>query len=149
MAEFTLTVNDEKRTVDVDADTMLLWVLRDELGLTETKFGCGKAECGTCTVLIEGKPTRSCSTTIAQVNGKSVTTMEGLLADSHHPLQKAWNDGVIPECDYCQPGQTLAAAALLARNPHPTKKDVKKALSGIDCHCNAHKRIRKLIVDSD
>ena len=149
MPEFTLTVNDQKRTVDVDADTMLLWVLRDNLGLTETKFGCGKAECGTCTVLVEGKPVRSCSTSIAQVNGKSVTTFEGLLADADHILQKAWNDGTIPECDYCQPGQILAAAALLARIPHPAKGDVKKALSGIECGCKTRKRIKKLLVEKD
>ncbi len=149
MPEYSLTVNNETRTVDVAADTMLLWVLRDHLGLNETKFGCGMAECGTCTVLVDGKPTRSCLTFVAQVAGKSITTIEGLAADPNHPLQKAWNDGQIPECDYCQPGQILAAAALLARNPNPTKKDVKKALSGIDCHCDGHKRIRKLIVNAD
>jgi aerobic-type carbon monoxide dehydrogenase small subunit (CoxS/CutS family) len=125
----------------------LLWVLRDHLGKTETKFGCGMAECGTCMVLIDGKLARSCSTTIAEVNGKAVTTIEGLADDPNHPLQKGWADGKIPECDYCQPGQTLAAAALLAQNPHPSKKDVKKALAGIPCRCDGRKQIRKLIMD--
>ena len=145
MPEFTLTVNSETRTVDAQADTMLLWVLRDHLGLTETRFGCGMAECGTCMVLVEGRIARSCATTIAQVAGKEVTTIEGLKADANHLLQKAWADGTIPECDYCQPGQTLAAAALLARNPHPSKGEIKKALSGILCRCDAHKQISELL----
>jgi aerobic-type carbon monoxide dehydrogenase small subunit (CoxS/CutS family) len=146
MPEFTLTVDSQKHTVDVEADMPLLWVLRDHLGKTETKFGCGMAECGTCMVLVDGKLTRTCATPIAQVNGKNVTTIEGLLADSNHPLQKAWADGAIPECDYCQPGQTLAAAALLAQNPHPSKKEVKKALAGILCRCDGRKQIRDLLM---
>ena len=147
MPEFTLTVNSHERTVDVQADTMLLWVLRDHLGLTETKFGCGMAECGACTVLIDGKPARSCVTPIAQAAGKAVTTIEGFAADASHPLQKAWTNGQIPECDYCQPGQTLATAALLARNPHPSKGEIKKALSGILCRCDGRKRIMQLLID--
>ena len=145
MPKFTLTVNSQQYTVDVQPDTMLLWVLRDQLGLTETKFGCGMAECGSCMVLVDGKTTRSCATAITQVAGKEVTTIEGLKADASHPLQKACTDGLIPECDYCQPGQTLAAAALLSRNPRPSKSEINKALSGILCRCDAHKRIGELL----
>jgi len=147
MPEFTLTVDGEEHTVDVEAEMPLLWVLRDHLGKTETKFGCGMAECGTCMVMVEGKLTRSCATPIAQVNGQEVTTIEGLAADPNHPMQKAWAEGEIPECDYCQPGQILAAAALLAQNPHPSKKEVKKALSGILCRCDGRKEIRDLLMN--
>jgi isoquinoline 1-oxidoreductase alpha subunit len=145
MASFSLTVNGRKRTVDVSPDMPLLWVLRDTLGLTGTKFGCGIAQCGACTVQIDGEATRSCITPISYCDGKSITTIEGLSADLSHPLQKAWIEEDVPQCGYCQSGQIMAAAALLAKRPDPTDKEIDEALQGILCRCGTYPRIRSAI----
>jgi len=145
MASFSLTVNGRKRTVDVSPDMPLLWVLRDTLGLTGTKFGCGIAECGTCTVHIDGEATRSCITPISYCDGKSVATIEGLSTDLSHPLQKAWIEEDVPQCGYCQSGQIMAAAALLRQRPNPTDQDINDALQGILCRCGTYPRIRRAI----
>ena len=141
----TFTLNGQSATVDVGAETPLLWVLRDTLGLTGTKFGCGRALCGACTVLMEGEAIRSCVTAIGEVAGKSVTTIEGLSADRSHPLQKAWIAADVPQCGYCQSGQIMAAAALLAEKPAPTDEDIDAALAGNLCRCGTYQRIRKAI----
>jgi isoquinoline 1-oxidoreductase alpha subunit len=145
MASFSLTVNGRKRTVDVSPDMPLLWVLRDTLGLTGTKFGCGIAQCGSCTVQIDGEATRSCVTPISYCDGKSITTIEGLSTDLSHPLQKAWIEEDVPQCGYCQSGQIMAAAALLAKRPDPTDKEIDEALQGILCRCGTYPRIRSAI----
>lgn len=126
-------------------DTPLLWVLRDELGLTGTKFGCGMALCGACTVHVDGEPVRSCQTPLASVQGKSVTTVESLSADNTHPLQVAWIEHDVPQCGYCQSGQLMSAAALLARHPDPTDADIDAAMSGNICRCGTYPRIRAAI----
>jgi aerobic-type carbon monoxide dehydrogenase small subunit (CoxS/CutS family) len=123
----------------------LLWVLRDLLGLTGTKFSCGMGLCGSCTVLIDGEPTRSCITQVEDVTGKHITTIEGLSPDGSHPLQKAWIDGHVTQCGYCQPGQIMSAAALLQKNPHPTDEDIDSALGDVLCRCGTYQRIRKAI----
>lgn len=145
MASYSLTVNGTKQIVNVSPDVPLLWVLRDTLGLTGTKFGCGIAQCGACTVLINGEATRSCVTPISYCDGKSVTTIEGLSTDRSHPLQKAWIEEDVPQCGYCQSGQLLAAAALLVRHPDPTDKQIDDALQGILCRCGTYSRIRRAI----
>ena len=144
MPPFTLTVNGRRHSVDVAADTPLLWVLRDSLGLTGTKFGCGIAQCGACTVHMDGAPTRSCVTPISVAAGKRVTTIEGLARDSSHPLQRAWVALEVPQCGYCQSGQLMAAAALLARTPKPTDADIDAAMTNI-CRCGTYQRIRRAI----
>ena len=141
----SLTVNGKARQVDVAPDTPLLWVLRDTLGLTGTKYGCGAALCGACTVHVNGAPMRSCTTQISQVAGKKVTTIEGLSRDSNHPLQKAWIAEEAPQCGYCQSGQIMSAAALLAKNKSPSDADIEKAMSGNICRCGTYNRIRKAI----
>ncbi|MBI5838254.1 MAG: (2Fe-2S)-binding protein [Candidatus Eisenbacteria bacterium] len=145
MAAISLIVNGQSRNVDVAADTPLLWVLRDTLCLTGTKFGCGIGACGACTVLLDGVPVRSCSTSVSEVAGKSVTTIEGLSPDGSHPLQVAWRADEVSQCGYCQPGQLLSAAALLAHNPHPTDDDIDAAMSGHLCRCGCYQRIRSAI----
>lgn len=145
MAPITLNVNGKKHTVEVSPDTPLLWVLRDTLGLTGTKYGCGIAQCGSCTVLLNGDVIRSCVTTIADCQGKSVTTIEGLSADSTHALQKSWIEDDVPQCGYCQSGQIMAAAALLATHPHPTDQQIDDAMQGILCRCGTYPRIRRAI----
>lgn len=145
MASISLTVNGEKHTVDVSAETPLLWVLRDTLGLTGTKYGCGIAQCGACTVHINGEATRSCITPIEYCDGKSVTTIEGLSSDRSHPLQKSWIEEDVPQCGYCQSGQIMTAAALLTKKPHPTDKDIDEAMSGSLCRCGTYARIRRAI----
>ena len=145
MPSYSLTINGKKQRVDVSADTPLLWVLRDTLGLTGTKFGCGIAQCGACTVLLNGEATRSCVTPIESCNGKSVTTIEGLSSDSSHPLQKAWIEEDVPQCGYCQSGQIMSAAALLSHTPHPTDKEIDEAMTGILCRCGTYNRIRRAI----
>lgn len=140
-----LKVNKKEYTVDVSPDTPLLWVLREQLGLTGTKYGCGISVCGACTVLVNGEPVRSCSTPVSAVSGKEITTIEGLSADTDHPLQKAWIAEEFPQCGYCQSGQIMAAAALLAKNPKPTDADIHGAMSGILCRCGTYQRIRKAI----
>jgi aerobic-type carbon monoxide dehydrogenase small subunit (CoxS/CutS family) len=141
----SFTVNGKAHKVDVEADTPLLWVLRDTIGLTGTKYGCGIALCGACTVHVNGAPARSCTTPIAQVAGKKVTTIEGLSTNSSHPLQKAWIADEVPQCGYCQSGQIMSAAALLAKNKNPSDSDIDTALAGNICRCGTYNRIRKAI----
>jgi isoquinoline 1-oxidoreductase subunit alpha len=144
MASYTLTINNQTFTVDASPDTPLLWVLRDELELKGTKFGCGKAQCGACTVHLNGAPVRSCSLPISAVKGK-VTTIEGLSPDGTHALQKAWVELDVPQCGYCQAGQLMSAAALLAKKPNPTDADIDTAMSGNLCRCGTYTRIRQAI----
>ena len=141
----TFTLNGRSATVDVSAETPLLWVLRDTLGLTGTKFGCGRALCGACTVHMDGEAIRSCVTAIGEAAGKSITTIEGLSAEQSHPLQKAWIAADVPQCGYCQSGQIMAAAALLAEKPSPTDGDIDAAMAGMLCRCGTYQRIRKAI----
>lgn len=145
MARLTLVVNGRRHAVDVAPETPLLWVLRDTLGLTGTKFGCGIAECGACTVLLDGEAVRSCQTPVKEAAGRSVTTIEGLSPDGTHPLQRAWIADEVPQCGYCQPGQLLAAAALLAKRPHPTDVEIDEAMRGILCRCGTYQRIKRAI----
>ena len=145
MPAITFTVNGKSRTVSDSPDTPLLWVLRDSLGLTGTKFGCGIAQCGACTVHLDGVPTRSCVTPVAAVAGKRVTTIEGLSSNRSHPVQKAWIAEDVPQCGYCQSGQIMAAAALLATNPRPTDSDIDSAMAGHICRCGTYQRIRAAI----
>lgn len=140
-----LTVNGTRRTVDVAGDTPLLWVLRDTLGLKGTKYSCGVAVCGTCTVQVDGSPRRSCVTPIAAVANREVTTIEGLAGDRLHALQQAWIDEEVPQCGYCHPGILLQAAALLARSPSPTDEEIDRELSGNLCRCGTYGRIRRAI----
>jgi isoquinoline 1-oxidoreductase alpha subunit len=141
----TLDVNGQARSVDVEPDTPLLWVLRDSLGMTGTKFGCGAALCGACTVHVNGEATRSCSTDVDSVKGKKITTIEGLSPDGSHPLQKAWIAEQVPQCGYCQCGMLMTAADLLARVPKPTDADIDKALGGHICRCGTYQRIRRAV----
>jgi isoquinoline 1-oxidoreductase subunit alpha len=140
-----LTINGQPQEVDVAADTPLLWVLRDTLGLTGTKYGCGMALCGACTVHIDGAPTRSCVTPVESAAGKSITTIEGLSANRSHPVQRAWMEIDVPQCGYCQSGQIMSAAALLATKPKPTDADIDQAMAGNICRCGTYPRIRKAI----
>ena len=141
----SLVVNGSQKVVDVSGDTPLLWVLRDTLSLTGTKFGCGIAQCGACTVLVDGTPVRSCSTPISRTAGTSVTTIEGLSPDSSHPLQHAWIAEQVPQCGYCQSGQIMSAAALLAANHRPSDEDIDRAMVGNVCRCGTYGRIRRAI----
>ena len=143
-----LQVNDKAVQVHTDADTPLLWVLRDELGLTGTKFGCGAALCGACTVHINGMPVRSCITPVSSAAGQRISTVEGLSVDNSHPLQKAWLQHDVPQCGYCQSGQLMSAAALLARNKHPSDADIDQAMNGNICRCGTYPRIRAAIKDA-
>jgi aerobic-type carbon monoxide dehydrogenase small subunit (CoxS/CutS family) len=140
-----LNVNDKDVAVDVDPDTPLLWVLRDALGLTGTKYGCGAALCGVCTVHVAGEAVRSCVTPVSAVGARQVTTIEGLSHDRSHPLQKAWIELDVPQCGYCQPGQIMSAAALLAHNPQPSDAEIDLAMSGNLCRCGTYQRIRAAI----
>jgi isoquinoline 1-oxidoreductase alpha subunit len=142
---YSLVVNGEKRTVDVPERMPLLWVLRDTLGLKGTKFGCGVAQCGACTVLLNGQPTRSCITTIASVGTRAVSTIESLPRDATHPLQKAWMELDVPQCGYCQAGQLMAASALLAKTPKPTDEQITAAMTGNLCRCGTYLRIKEAI----
>ncbi len=137
-----LTVNGQPRQVTMAPDTPLLWVLRDDLKLTGTKFGCGIALCGACVVLVDGKPVRSCVVSAADVAGKAVTTIEGLSEDNSHAVQQAWIEYEVPQCGYCQSGQILTAAALLERNPDPSEADIEQAMSEVLCRCGTYPRIR-------
>ena len=141
----TFTLNGKPQTVDVSPDMPLLWVLRDTLNMTGTKFGCGMALCGACTVHINGEATRSCITPISSVTGKKITTIEGLSADGSHPVQKAWIEEDVPQCGYCQSGQIMSAVALLRKKPKPTDADIDDAMSGNICRCGTYQRIRKAI----
>ncbi len=145
MSSFSLTVNGKPATVDVNPAMPLLWVLRDTLGLTGTKFGCGHALCGACTVHLNGDATRSCVTPVSEAAGKKITTIEGLSSDRSHPLQKAWIAVDVPQCGYCQSGQIMTAAALLKEKPSPTDEDIDAAMSGLLCRCGTYQRIRRAI----
>ena len=140
-----LTVNEKPVEVDAEPDAPLLWVLRENLGLTGTKFGCGMALCGACTVHVDGRAIRSCQLPIASVAGKTVTSIEGLSADLSHPLQQAWIAEDVPQCGYCQSGQLMAAAELLRKKPDPTDQDIDDAMAGILCRCGTYGRIRRAI----
>jgi isoquinoline 1-oxidoreductase subunit alpha len=142
---FTLRVNGQAQTFDGDPSMPLLWYLRDTLGFTGTKFGCGVAACGACTVHLDGDAVRSCQTPISDVNGKSVTTIEGLDPEGNHPLQKAWRAANVPQCGYCQAGQIMQAAALLKETPHPTDAEIDSAMYGNICRCGTYQRIRAAI----
>ncbi len=139
-----LTVNGKTHDLDVEGDTPLLWVIRDEVGLTGTKFGCGVGACGACTVLLDGEPTRSCVLPVSAVDKRSITTSEGLSADRSHPVQKAWIAESVPQCGYCQSGMILTAAALLKRKTQPTDADIDAAMTNI-CRCGTYDRVRKAI----
>ena len=141
----TLNVNGRPVQADVEGDTPLLWALRDGLGLTGTKYGCGMAQCGACTVHLDGEPVRSCVTPVSAVGERKVTTIEGLSPDGAHPVQMAWIAEQVPQCGYCQSGQIMAAAALLARTPRPTDADIDKAMAGNICRCGTYQRIRRAI----
>ncbi len=145
MTAIILTVNNKQYTVDVSPQTPLLWVLRDSLGLTGTKFGCGKGLCGSCTVHLAGVAIRSCLKPISAIGDKRITTIEGLAIDGRHPLQRAWLAESVPQCGYCQPGQIMAAAALIAKIPNPTDGEIDAALAGHVCRCGTYQRIRRAI----
>ncbi|MEX1275476.1 MAG: (2Fe-2S)-binding protein [Bacteroidota bacterium] len=145
MAAISLTVNGKRQSVDVTPEMPLLWVLRDVIGLTGTKYGCGIAQCGACTVHLNGEPIRSCITAVAGCEGKSVTTIEGLSATTSHPLQKAWVELDVPQCGYCQSGQIMSAAALLKEKPSPTDREIDDTMSGHLCRCGTYNRIRSAI----
>jgi len=140
-----LTVNGKAHEVDVPDSMPLLWVLRDVLGLTGTKFGCGVAQCGACTVLLDGQAVRSCITPVRAVGARAVTTIEGLSADGSHPVQRAWTELDVVQCGFCQPGQIMAAAALLNQKPRPTDADIDAALEGNLCRCGTYQRIRAAV----
>ncbi len=143
--QVNFSVNGKATTVDVSPDMPLLWVLRDELGLKGTKFGCGAGLCGACTVHIDGKPQRTCRLAVSKVDGASVTTIEGLSPDGLHPVQVAWQEIDVPQCGYCQAGQIMAASALLANNPKPSDDDIDSAMNQNLCRCATYTRIRKAI----
>lgn len=145
MTSHTLTVNGRACTVDVLSDTPLLWVLRDRLGLTGTKYGCGEGVCGACTVLLNGTAVRSCLVPISDADGGNVLTIEGLSEDGDSPLQRAWIEVGVSECGYCQPGQIMTALALLNESPNPTDDEINRAMSGVLCRCGTYNRIRRAI----
>lgn len=140
-----ISINKKQYETDADPGTLMLWLIRDEIGLTGTKFGCGIAQCGSCTIHVDGEARRSCVTPLSAVIGKEVTTIEGLSPDSSHPLQKAWIEADAPQCGYCQSGQIMAAAAMLKKNPKPTDADIDTAMTGIICRCGTYNRIRAAI----
>ena len=144
MPSYTLAVNRTSHTVNVPAEMPLLWVLRDTLGLTGTKFGCGIAQCGACTVLLDGEATRTCVTPVSTVGARQITTIEGLSKNGDHPVQRAWIAEDVPQCGYCQPGQVMAAAVLLAVNRRPSDAQIDQAMTNI-CRCGTYQRIRQAI----
>ena len=146
MASYSINVNGEKRTVDVSPDTPLLWVLRDSLGLVGTKYGCGIAQCGACTVHLNGTAVRSCSLPISVVKEGKVTTIEGLSKEGDHPVQQAWMEVDVPQCGYCQAGQIMTASALLAKTPRPTDAQIETAMNGNICRCGTYHRVKEAIV---
>jgi isoquinoline 1-oxidoreductase alpha subunit len=145
MASLTLKINGKTHTVDVDPKMPLLWAIRDVVGLTGTKYGCGMAQCGACTVHMDGQPIRSCMTPVSSVGTKVITTIEGLSDDNSHPVQQAWILEQVPQCGYCQSGQIMAATALLKKNANPSDKDIDTAMQGHICRCGTYPRIRKAI----
>jgi isoquinoline 1-oxidoreductase alpha subunit len=145
MPTYSLNINNQIYQVEVEENTPLLWVLRDSLGLTGTKYSCGIGQCGSCTVLIEGEPRRSCITLVSSVGESAITTIEGLSPDGSHPVQKAWLEEHVTQCGYCQPGQILNAAALLDKIPNPSDEEIDAAMRGVLCRCGTYQRIRKAI----
>ena len=145
MPEYTLKINGKSTTVNADSDTPLLWVLRDELDMVGTKFGCGIAQCGACTVHVGDTAMRSCSLTISSIDGESITTIEGLSADGSHPVQEAWKEIDVPQCGYCQAGQIMTASAFLKENPNPTTDEIREAMNGNICRCASYNRIEKAV----
>ena len=145
MSTITLLINNKSYAVEADDQMPLLWALRDLLGLTGTKYSCGAGLCGTCTVLVDGEPTRSCVTPLSSVAEKAIVTIEGLSEDGNHPLQKAWLDERVTQCGYCQPGQLMNAVALLEKNPNPSDDDIDAAMIDVLCRCGTYQRIRKAI----
>jgi isoquinoline 1-oxidoreductase alpha subunit len=145
MSAFQLTINDRSHDVDVSPDTPLLWVLRDSLNMTGTKYGCGMGLCGACTVHLDGEAVRACQTAVSSVGAKKITTIEGLSADNSHAVQRAWIAEQVPQCGYCQPGQIMSAAALLAKTPKPTDEQIDSAMIGNLCRCGMYQRIRRAI----
>lgn len=145
MPTYQIKVNGEQKTVDVAADTPVLWVLRDHLDLVGTKYGCGIGQCGACTIHVDGVAVRSCSMTMGQLEGKPVTTIEGLSEDGSHPVQIAWKEVDVPQCGYCQAGQIMTASAFLESNPNPTEEDIKNAMHGNICRCAAYNRIYRAV----
>ena len=145
MASYDINVNGQQMTVNADPDTPLLWVLRDELDLVGTKYGCGIAQCGACTVHLDGKASRSCSMPVSSIGKKEITTIEGLDKDAKHPLQDSWREHDVPQCGYCQAGQIMSAAALLKENKSPSESDIDTAMYGNICRCATYTRIKKAI----
>lgn len=145
MAKINLDINGKKQVVDVDPNTPVLWVLRDHLDLTGTKYGCGMAQCGACTIHLDGNAVRSCILPVSQVENKKITTIEGISANADHPVQKAWLEHDVPQCGYCQAGQIMSAAVLLRENKNPTDNDIDIAMEGNICRCGTYLRIRKAI----
>ncbi|PYQ44590.1 MAG: (2Fe-2S)-binding protein [Acidobacteria bacterium] len=145
MAPIQLLINNSPHEVEVDPDTPLLWVLRDKLNMTGTKYGCGMGLCGACTVHLDGQAVRSCQTAVSSVASKKITTIEGLSVDNSHPLQKAWIAEQVPQCGYCQPGQIMSAAALLAKTSRPSDQQIDSAMGGNLCRCGMYQRIRRAI----
>ena len=145
MAIIKFIVNGSEHELDINPETPLLWALRDSLGATGTKYSCGMGQCGACTVHVNGEAVRSCVTPVSSVGGKEITTIEGLSLDGSHPLQQAWITEHVSQCGYCQPGQIMAAAALLARSPHPSQAEISAAISGVLCRCGTYQRILKAI----
>ncbi len=145
MATYKLNINSKEYTIEAEPQTPLLWAIRDEAGLTGTKYGCGIAQCGACTVHLNGNPVRSCSLPVSAIVGQEITTIEGLSDDNSHPVQKAWLEVQAPQCGYCQSGQIMSASALLDKNPKPSDEDVDQAMAGNICRCGTYHRIRKAI----
>ena len=145
MPTYQIKVNGTSTSVDVSADTPLLWVLRDHLDLVGTKYGCGIGQCGACTIHVDGTAMRSCSLTLEQVQGKSITTIEGLSDNGDHPVQEAWKEVDVPQCGYCQAGQIMTASAFLEQNPSPSEADIKNAMHGNICRCAAYNRIYRAV----
>ncbi len=145
MSAYRLTINDRAHDVDVSPDTPLLWVLRDSLSMTGTKYGCGMGLCGACTVHLDGEAVRACQTAVSSVGSKKITTIEGLSADNSHPVQRAWIAEQVPQCGYCQPGQIMSAAALLTKTPKPNDQQIDEAMMGNLCRCGMYGRIRRAI----
>lgn len=145
MATYNINVNGQSKEVNVDSDTPLLWVLRDSLGMTGTKYGCGISQCGACTVHVDGEAARSCSTPISSLEGKKITTIEGLSDDGSHPVQQAWIEHDVPQCGYCQAGQIMSAAALIDSNKNPSDVEIADAMNGNICRCGTYTRIKAAV----
>ncbi len=145
MAEYNLKINGVSHKVDVDEDTPILWVLRDTLNLVGTKFGCGIAQCGACTIHMNGSPMRSCSVPVSAAAGKEITTIEGLSTDGSHPVQQAWIEHDVPQCGYCQAGQMMTAAAFISKNKNPSDEQIREAMHGNICRCGTYTRINKAV----